>query len=744
MRSHPVVRALAVLTVIAGASSLVRSQGATITVNPNITLQSMRGWEVVAFADQLNPTFPLYQDAALDAAVAAGIDRIRLEVRSGSENPADSFANWQAAGYPTSGPAYTQWRATRYETVNDNADPFSIDPTRFHWGDVDLTIDNIVNPLRRRLALQGESLYVHFDYVAFLSQVTSGAPYVHQDPNEYAEFMVAAFQHLQSKYGWVPDGLEIILEPDNTSPPWSGTLIGQVVAATAPRLAAAGFRPDIIAPSTTCMSSAISWFDAMAAVPNALPWVTELSYHRYCGVSTASLQTIASRAASHGVVSSMLEWWNAGNTFLTLHEDLKVGGNGAWELGTIAERNGADSVAVAFVNDSNQVFPTYRTRYVRQYFQHIRRGAIRIGATSQTGQFDPLAFVNHDGRYTVVVKATAGGTLTIGGLPAGTYGASYVASTTGSPDIPNTEGTLPDQTIAAGQNLTVSMPAYGVLAVYGRASGPSPRPDPPTNLRLLTTAGGTVQFAWTPPAGGAPVTAFRLEGGFAPGNTAGAVPLGLTPGAALSLPPGTFYVRVRSAAGAVLSAPSNEIVVHNGAVLAPTAPANLKGLVVGSRLQLAWQTTWAGGTPDAVRLDVSGPISASVPLGVTDGFTVPAAPAGTYTFRVRESNALGTSPASNAVTVSVPTACSGTPQPVANVQAYALAGRLFLSWDPGAGGPAPTAFVVSAGGTYSGAVTVAGTSMNVPVPHGAYTLQVAAANACGTSTPSAGRTVIVP
>lgn len=725
-------------------TGIVGGQSATITINAGTTYQTMRGWEVVAYADQLNPAFPAWQDTALDAAVDNGIDRIRLEVRSGSEHTDDTFAQWLAAGQPITGPNYATWRARRYETVNDNADPNVINPAGFHWTDVDRAIESLVNPLRRRLALRAERLYVHFDYVAFLSQVTSGLPYVHQDPDEYAEFMVAAFQHIQSTYGWAPDGLAIILEPDNTTAPWSGPFIGQVIAATVPRLAAAGFAPDIIAPATTCMSNAVPFYDALAAVPAARLAVKEIAYHRYCGVSQAGLQTIASRAASAGVATAMLEWWTQANTFETLHEDLKIGMNSAWEQGPITGDDGSNTAAISYLTDTHQALVGHHTKFFRQYYQQVRRGAVRLGAGTSDARFDPLAFRNVDGRVAVVVKAGVGGSFSIAGLPAGTYGISYTASTASSADIPNLEGTAPDQTIAAGQLLTASIPAWGVATVFARATGPSPRLQPPTIIGAQPDARGRVSLSWVPPAATAGLTGFQLEGGLTAGAVAGVLPLGLVPGATLQLPEGTYFLRVRSVAGATPSAPSNEIVVHVGATRPPSAPTALEALVVGRDLQLVWRNTWTGGTPTSTVLDVTGPVAASVPLGVTDSFAVQGVPPGTYTLRVRAENAAGMSAASAPVTIAVPLPCSGRPNPPTNLVAYALGGRLFISWDYGAGGVAPTGYVLTSSGAITGSVATPQRTLSGAVPSGSYSLTVAAQNACGTSAASAPVPVTVP
>ncbi|MGH9175650.1 MAG: hypothetical protein ACRD1H_14890, partial [Vicinamibacterales bacterium] len=250
-------------TVLDGQAGLDQAPSAlngVIALNPSAVYQTMRGWEAIAEAGRHNPRFGIYAPIVFDQVVAAGIDRVRLEVRAGSENTTDSYGEWAAAGYPESGAAYTRWRATRYETINDNADPNVIDASGFKWSEIDDTIETTVNPLRQRLAARGESLYVNLTYVAFTAQIASGL-YIHDQRAEYAEFMLALFEHLQAKYGWVPNAIEVMLEPDNV-PQWrSGTLIGQTVVETGRRLAAAGFTPDFIAPSTTNMANASIYFD---------------------------------------------------------------------------------------------------------------------------------------------------------------------------------------------------------------------------------------------------------------------------------------------------------------------------------------------------------------------------------------------------------------------------------------------------------------------------------------------------
>jgi len=74
-----------------------------------------------------------------------------------------------------------------------------------------------------------------------------------------------------------------------------------------------------------------------------------------------------------------------------------------------------------------------------------------------------VGFINSDGRYVVVLKATAGDTFSISGLPPGTYGIKYTTDAAFDRD-------WPDQIITSGQLLTSSIPAAGVITIYSKSA----------------------------------------------------------------------------------------------------------------------------------------------------------------------------------------------------------------------------------------------------------------------------------
>ncbi|MCC6952590.1 MAG: hypothetical protein IT290_00580 [Deltaproteobacteria bacterium] len=438
-----------------------------VTVNPNTTHQTITGWEVVTFANQDDAGFPTFSNALFNGAVNdVGINRIRLEVISGAENNRDYYAEMMAGTLP-----YAEWRCRRYSNVNDNNDPNVINPAGFHFTLLDNAIDKVVVPMRQRLAARGEALYINLNYVAFYGQINgagcpSGLQYLHDDsPAEYAEFVLATFQHIQSKYGFVPDAFEMILEPDNTAF-WNGSTIGAALLATQQKLAANGFNPKFIVPSCTYMSNALTFFDDMVAqYPAVVPYISELAYHRYGGVSTATLQSIANRVAQYNLAGgSMLEWWDISNSYETLHQDLEMGRNSAWQQGAFTAQYYSDA-GLYVLDASNSLSMTKLTRYTSHYFKYIRRGAVRLGVTAANANDKVLAFRNTNGKHVVVgYNMSAGGAYSIRNLPAGTYGVWYSHAI----DSLQIHQNLPDVTISAGQNVNFSLPFASVFTVYAK------------------------------------------------------------------------------------------------------------------------------------------------------------------------------------------------------------------------------------------------------------------------------------
>ncbi|MEX2048821.1 MAG: hypothetical protein WEB90_04525 [Gemmatimonadota bacterium] len=256
-----------------------------IVVDPSQTHQTVLSWEATA---QLGDSdFPQEQvnswrdDVIRFAADSVGLNGLRLEVTSGLERSED-----RAPGFLADASLRREWRRTWYAPDNDNSDPFDFNESGFHFSWLDHVIEKVVVPMREHLARRGESLFLNLNYVDFDPSAFKQL----DDPEEYAELILAVFRHMDSKYG---------------------------------------FTPLFIAPSNTSMTGAVAYFDRMLDHPRVLEYLSVLSYHRDLGVSPAALRQIGQRVEQHGVRSGMLEHISSG--YEDLHADLEIGRVSMWQ-----------------------------------------------------------------------------------------------------------------------------------------------------------------------------------------------------------------------------------------------------------------------------------------------------------------------------------------------------------------------------------------------------------------------------
>lgn len=273
-----------------------------------------------------------------------------------------------------------------------------------------------------------------------------------------------------------------------------------------------------------------------------------------------------------------------------------------------------------------------------------------------------------------------------------------------------------------------------------------PPPDAPSTLAVTSVAGNVVSLRWKPPVTGAVPSGYVLEGGVNPGQVLGSIPTGsATPTFTFTAPTGSFYVRLHATGPGGRSAASNEIQIHVNTGAAPSAPADLLGLVDGSSLALAWRNTFSGGAPASLMLDISGTTSLTVPMGLTDTFSFAGVPPGGYTLAVRALNASGIAgPPSNAVTLTFPGGCSGAPETPTNLLAYRIGNTIHVIWDPPTGGPSPTGYLLHVAGAFVGSFPTASRSLSGAVGAGIYGLSVSATNGCGASAATPVQVVAVP
>jgi hypothetical protein len=163
----------------------------------------------------------------------------------------------------------------------------------------------------------------------------------------------------------------------------------------------------------------------------------------------------------------MLERIGAG--YRELHQDLTLGRNSAWaqyRLATLDPGGAVDNGGVYFGIDTGdparpRLLMGKRTKFLRQYFKFVRRGARRVGASTSDAAFDPVAFVHPDGTAVVVIKAEREGLVVVRNLPAASYGIKYTTQSAYDVD-------LPDIPVREGAAMSTGIPGPGVLTIYGR------------------------------------------------------------------------------------------------------------------------------------------------------------------------------------------------------------------------------------------------------------------------------------
>lgn len=201
-------------------------------------------------------------------------------------------------------------------------------------------------------------------------------------------------------------------------------------------------------------------------------------------------------------------------------------------------------------------------------------------------------------------------------------------------------------------------PSSSELALVVGAGGVV-TPQPPTSP-LAWTAGGRLTFTWSAPTTGPAPTDFVLEAGTAIGlSNIAVVPVSGRAFTFEGVPPGFYFLRVRSRVGGAVSTPTADVMINVGNVPAPPSPPqNLFHSRVGATVTFTWSAP-AIGTATSYILEAGTAAGLSNITSFNTGsaaatFVVPGVPPGTYYVRVRAVNALGASPVSNERTVIVP------------------------------------------------------------------------------------------
>lgn len=452
------------ITCVAVLQACGPSAADTITVDAATKYQTMSGWEVHARAWEIDklknaydPTWRIHATAIANRMVnELGINRIQVGMPSGAQNPVDYWTQ-----YVNGRISYTTMKARWYEKIKG--------PIQF--SEFDFRVETSVLPMAAALAARGEKLYVNLSFGDFTTAgYIPGTLDYRTSPSEYAAFVLAFFDRLKTKYGITADALELCNEPEHSG--WNGTQLGQALVAVKAKLEAAGYTGiNYIGPSTAGSGLMTTYANAMLAVPGAAAALTTVSYHRYDNPRASNIAALDTYAKGKDLKLNMSEWFNA--TADTLIEDLTAGNVSSWQKWATADRKEVGRTnpqAFYYLADlANPARPVYsmapNTTFMAAYFRQVRLGAVRVAARSSVTARVPVAFVNTNGDYVVVVKTKAGTgskPVTIRGLRPGTYGVRTISYNEQVTD-------LADVVMAADSSLTVTL-VNGFTTIYGKAS----------------------------------------------------------------------------------------------------------------------------------------------------------------------------------------------------------------------------------------------------------------------------------
>ncbi|MCC7176864.1 MAG: PQQ-binding-like beta-propeller repeat protein [Acidobacteria bacterium] len=282
---------------------------------------------------------------------------------------------------------------------------------------------------------------------------------------------------------------------------------------------------------------------------------------------------------------------------------------------------------------------------------------------------------------------------------------------------------------------------------------------PSPTLPAVQQDGDRVTFQWHLPAGPPTWTAVRVEVGRREG--ASDVAAFDLPADATSLtrtvPPGTWFARVRVAGPTNASLPSPDVSFAIGPPDVPAPPLDATAITEGTLLTLQWRAP-STGTPPAYVIEAGTAAGLSdvarLPVsGAATTFTIDAPP-GRYWGRVRALNGAGLSEPSGELILDVDATdspCYGTAllAPL-NLVASVTGRTVTLTWEqPDAGPVANTQRIVvgtAPGLDNLGAFGVPGpaTSFTTTAPPGRYYVRVIGLNSCGASPYSNEVQVVVP
>jgi len=410
-----------------------------VSVDPSVRYQTILGW------GKTTPWLPasaMLRQECIDQAVNdLGINRLRFEGVSGNSI-----------------------RHRSWEWLNDNNDPFDINWGGFNAGAVDERAIEWLGPWKRAVEARGEKFDLYVS-PSFFHGGGSGdvPPWMLNDPQEYAEWVLALLLRLRDVHGITADYVSICNEAGNDNA-FTPQVVARCMKALMPRLRREGFRTAVQFPETVNASAAWQYIQALRNDPEVWQWIGLISYHWY-GTKPDQLPQLRDFAWERGLPTAQTEFMDL--TIDHLYNDLVLGGTSYWEVYGLASPD--YKAALSHVTSDTFHGGQWYWRF-RQVSHYVRPGAVRVGCASSGQGLRCLAFMQQARPIVVLINTSAprgAREVTVAGLTPGAYGLSRCVGT-------RTYEELGVAMVGGDGRLSVQVPADTVLTIYAREAANCP------------------------------------------------------------------------------------------------------------------------------------------------------------------------------------------------------------------------------------------------------------------------------
>lgn len=429
--------------------------------------------------------------------------------------------------------------ATLEEPFNDNGNPRSINFAAFNDADViDREVARGLGRFVQRVRANGETPTILLD-----KDWEDSAPAWMND-EEFAENITANVLYFRNQHGIDINFNSIDNEPGFFDP-YTPERQRPMIKAMGRMFQDNGLPTKVALNEGLHASSTWEYIRAMEGDSAVWPHVGLLNWHLY-GPNDPFRSQIRDFGAARGIPTAMTEF--SGAQVSHLMDDLTLGGVSYWMRFFITDRGqsaGSPSNYFAAPFDGTSFVRNGEYFQFRQFFRHVRPGAVRIEASSSHGGVRAFAF-EQAGRRVVVLVNTSSQALdfTVQGLVPGRYGVSQtVGQSYAELGVQNVE-----------TSIGVRVEGNGILTIYPAPTNQRPMPTdwratprfltlPASSVTLSAAAQDvereTLTFAWSVKSQPASANAVLASPASAETNATG-----------LSLP-GTyvFTVTIRDASG---------------------------------------------------------------------------------------------------------------------------------------------------------------------------------------------------